>query len=463
MIMPPMTKTLLLAPALLMGIACNDPNGLPPPVAKVTVSPSAANVLIGGTMQLVAQTEDVTGNVLTERVVTWASSNTAVATVSSTGLMMGVGAGQATITATSEGQRGTAAITVNTALTITPASDSVQAGAGLALFRATVRDAAGNVISDRPITWSSSDTTIAQIEASYPGWVYVLGIRAGQATITATSEGATAAAALKVLVAAASVTIAPSETTVVAGSTFLLSATLRDSAGNILDRSLLWGCGCNDVVQLDPTGPHTARVTALIAGGGTVYANQDGIPPVGSAHITVKGTGDVGSVALTPLVTVVFVGGTAQLTATLRDTAGSILTGTPITWAVKRPDLLSVRQTGLVTGVAPVGFTDDTRVTATSEGVRGVADVNVAPADAIVTITPGSATLPIGATVQLTAEVTTGRLTFPGGEYTWSSSDTLVASVSATGLVTARSIGPPVITATMQGRSSSVSITVVSQ
>ena len=59
MIMPPMTKTLLLAPALLMGIACNDPNGLPPPVAKVTVSPSAANVLIGGTMQLVAQTEDV--------------------------------------------------------------------------------------------------------------------------------------------------------------------------------------------------------------------------------------------------------------------------------------------------------------------------------------------------------------------------------------------------------------------
>jgi uncharacterized protein YjdB len=95
--------------------------------------------------------------------------------------------------------------------------------------------------------------------------------------------------------------------------------------------------------------------------------------------------------------------------------------------------------------------------------VQGVADVNVAPADAIVTITPGSATLPIGATVQLTAEVTTGRLTFPGGEYTWSSSDTLVASVSATGLVTARSIGPAVITATMQGRSSSVSITVVSQ
>src|SRR5439155_16077345 len=82
-------------------------------------------------------------------------------------------------------------------------------------------------------------------------------------------------------------------TTVVAGSTFLLTATLRDSAGNVLDRALLWSCGCGEVAQLDPTGARAARVTALIAGEGTVYANQDGIPPVGSARITVKGTGNV--------------------------------------------------------------------------------------------------------------------------------------------------------------------------
>ena len=257
-------------------------------------------------------------------------------------------------------------------------------------------------------------------------------------------------------------TIAPSETTVVAGSTFLLTATLRDSAGNVLDRALLWSCGCGEVAQLDPTGARAARVTALIAGEGTVYANQDGIPPVGSARITVKGTGNVASVELTPRVTPVFVGSIVQLTATVRDTAGSILSGPPITWAVKRPDRMSVTQTGLVTGVAPTGFFDDTRVTATSEGVQGVADVNVAPADAIVTITPGSATLPIGTTAQLTAVVTAGGLSFPGGEYTWSSSDTAVASVSATGLVTARSIGVCVITATVQGRSGSVSIAVVS-
>src|SRR5438094_286528 len=47
-----------------------------------------------------------------ERVVTWASGNTAVATVSSAGLVTGVAVGQATITATSEAKSAAAAIEV---------------------------------------------------------------------------------------------------------------------------------------------------------------------------------------------------------------------------------------------------------------------------------------------------------------------------------------------------------------
>src|SRR2546425_1891233 len=112
MSMPSMTKSFLLAAAMLMGIACNDSNGPPPSIAKVTVSPSPASVLVGGTMQLTAKTEDAAGNVLTGRAVTWASSNTVVATVSATGLVTGVAVGSATITATAEGKNGTAAVTV---------------------------------------------------------------------------------------------------------------------------------------------------------------------------------------------------------------------------------------------------------------------------------------------------------------------------------------------------------------
>src|SRR5713101_955695 len=106
-----MPRCLLASAAALLLVTCHN-EGPPPPVASVTVAPPTASVLIGQTVQLTATTRDANQNVLTGRVVTWASSNTAVATVSSTGLVTGVAQGQATIMATSEGKSGTAAIAV---------------------------------------------------------------------------------------------------------------------------------------------------------------------------------------------------------------------------------------------------------------------------------------------------------------------------------------------------------------
>lgn len=82
------------------------------PVASVTISPAAAKIVIGLAQQLTATTKDGNGNVLTGRAVTWSSTNTAVATVSSTGLVTAVAPGSATISATSEGQSGSASMTV---------------------------------------------------------------------------------------------------------------------------------------------------------------------------------------------------------------------------------------------------------------------------------------------------------------------------------------------------------------
>src|SRR5205823_7327472 len=82
------------------------------PVASVSVTPATAPVPVGKTLQLTATPKDASGSPLTGRTVTWASSNTSVATVSAAGLVTGQVAGTATITATSEGQSGTAAITV---------------------------------------------------------------------------------------------------------------------------------------------------------------------------------------------------------------------------------------------------------------------------------------------------------------------------------------------------------------
>src|SRR5438094_3234043 len=104
--------------ALFLLAACSKdspgPTAAPPPVASVAVAPNTASLTVGDTVRLVATVKDARGNVLTDRVVTWASSNPAVATVSGTGLVTGVRADAqpVMITATSETVSGSAGVTV---------------------------------------------------------------------------------------------------------------------------------------------------------------------------------------------------------------------------------------------------------------------------------------------------------------------------------------------------------------
>jgi uncharacterized protein YjdB len=83
------------------------------PVAKVTIMPTGASVGEGKSTKLVARVTDAAGNVLTNREVTWASSNPNIATVDQSGVVRGVRKGTVTITATSEGKFGTASIRVS--------------------------------------------------------------------------------------------------------------------------------------------------------------------------------------------------------------------------------------------------------------------------------------------------------------------------------------------------------------
>src|SRR5205807_8978724 len=106
--------------------------------------------------QRTATTWGSAGNVLTGRTVTGSSSNTAAATVSRTGLVSGVAAGSATITALSEGQSGTAVVAVTNApvasVIVTPLSATVSVGQ-TAQLTATPRDATGTPLAGRALTW----------------------------------------------------------------------------------------------------------------------------------------------------------------------------------------------------------------------------------------------------------------------------------------------------------------------
>ncbi|MDQ8165356.1 MAG: Ig-like domain-containing protein, partial [Gemmatimonadota bacterium] len=83
-----------------------------PAVASISVNPSSASVFTGQTTQLVPTLRDANNNVLTGRLVTYSSSSSGVAPVSSTGLVSAIAPGTAVITVASEGRTATMSITV---------------------------------------------------------------------------------------------------------------------------------------------------------------------------------------------------------------------------------------------------------------------------------------------------------------------------------------------------------------
>ena len=170
------------------------------PVDTVVVSPATARVFVGGTAQLGATAQDSTGNPLSGRTITWTSSNGGVAGVNSSGLVTGVSAGTATITATSGGKSGSAAVTVVAvpvaSVSVSPGSASVAVGGSVPLT-ATPRDSAGKALSGRAVSWATSNAAVAAVSSSG----VVTGVAAGSATITATSEGKSGTAAITVTAA----------------------------------------------------------------------------------------------------------------------------------------------------------------------------------------------------------------------------------------------------------------------
>ena len=161
-----------------------------PPVATVNVALGAANLYVGSATTATAVTLDANSNVLLDRAVMWSSSDAAIATVdATTGLVTAVAPGAASIIAISETITGQSALTVTLApvasVEVTLGATSIIAGAATA-GTAVLRDTANHVLTGRPITWSSSEPTIASVDA---GTGMVIGVAAGSALIVAESEG----------------------------------------------------------------------------------------------------------------------------------------------------------------------------------------------------------------------------------------------------------------------------------
>jgi len=407
------------------------------PVASVTVSPTTAGIQVGATQQFTAVPKDAAGNTLTGRVVTWASSNTAIATVSSSGVVSGKAAGSATITATSETKSSTAAVTVTNvpvaSVTVSPASASLLVGA-TQQFTAVTKDAAGNTLTGRIVTWASGNTAVATVSGSG----LATGVAAGPATITATSEGQSGSAAL---------TITAANCVISSGAWQNVAIPSQAGGFEVQFDATPSQANMNGVVGLanGPAGAYTDLA-------GTLAFQQTGV-------IEARNGGAYGAAAALP-----YSAGTTyhvRLDVNLASHTYDIY----VTPAGAAEQLVG-RAFGFRTEQAGVSLLNNLGLYA-SVGSETVCNVAVSPWTppppapvASVTVSPVVASVSAGATVQLTATLKDANGLPTSGTVTWTTSNGAVATVSASGLVTGLVVGMATVTATSGGQSGSSAVTV---
>jgi uncharacterized protein YjdB len=443
---------LVVAPALLSCIHDSlDPDRAA--VASGVVTPNRRSVGVGASSPVSVEVRDAAGAVLTGRKVAWATKDPAIATVSGAGVVTGVAAGEVQVAATAEGKSALVNVTVNpkavATIRLTPSGDQALLVGQTKQMTAATLDSDGNPLPDRAVTWSSSSTGVATVSNSG----LITGIASGGAVITATSEGKTAVVAVTIsTVPIASIAVTPGTDTVVVTQTLQLTAVAKDAQGATLSgRPFAWVTSDASRATVSSTG----LVTGVSPGAVTITASAEG--KTGTASITIKEK-PVGAVILSPGQISVEAGQTRQLTAQVTDDQGNALSGRPVTYASDNAGVASVSASGLVTGVA-VGTA---KITATSEGKSGTADVTVTPvAVASVQISPPTSDLIVGQTTTLAAVALDAKGNpLSGRPASWTSGAPSVATVSQTGVVTAVGAGSAVIFATIEGKTGSATVSV---
>ena len=301
----------------------------PGAVSKVSVTPNPVAMVSGDKQTLAVSAQDASGTVLTVHNVVWASSNTQVATVSD-GELTAQGGGTASITATVDGVSGSTSVTVTRPpvglVSVAPATITV--GQKLRLT-ATVTDTRGNVVTDREVTWSVPNNSIASINASTGE---VTGVAPGSVTVTATSEGKSGSALVTVgLVPVATVTISPSSRSIEQNATTSFTATTKDAGGSTLSgRTVTWQTSNAAVASLSATSGSSVTITGGLTGTATITATSEAGTP-GTATVTVT-AGTVSKVRLTLSPSTIKEGNTATATAEVLDGNDRPLQGRTVTW-----------------------------------------------------------------------------------------------------------------------------------
>ena len=263
----------------LTGISLNDSTADESRVASATVTLARSSLITGDTTRATAVLLDQQGLEVT-RVITWSSGNVAIATVNAKGLVRARGPGATAITGTRGLKSGSANLTVTDSATAPPtavASVSVVLGAsslsvgGTTQAVATTRDSSNNILTGRPVAWTSTVVSVATISGSGLGTA----LAAGATVITASSEGKTGTADLAVVSAPPPPPPPPPGATV--DPTLLPKATSQRPMAGTYGRNLAAG-----QTYIDPnTGVLVLKLTSASvpnSNGGVYHGYSEGGP-----------------------------------------------------------------------------------------------------------------------------------------------------------------------------------------
>ncbi|ETZ12174.1 hypothetical protein AJ90_22320 [Vibrio parahaemolyticus M0605] len=358
-------------------------------------------------------------------------------------------------------------------LVVTPKNSTVPAGltqqmrADAVLEDSTVID----VTTNRALTWTSSDTTVATIDANG----LVTGLVAGTVTITAegvNNDGSTVTDTATVTVTDAVVTalqVTPTNETTPVGLTkaFTAKAIFSDNSTRIVtnDPALTWSTSDADI----------ASITTGQASGGNGVAKGES---QGTVTITAKGTaagttfeGSATLIVTDAVVTRLEVTPTTETTpvglekafkatAVLSDkTAIDVTDDAAVTWRSEDTGIATVvsGQTsgnGVATGVV----SGDTVITAeaTVDGTVLSDSATLTVTNAVITelkVTPTTDTVPVGLSKPFTATaiLSDGKTTIDvtdSSAISWTTSEPSIATIDALGLATGIAVGEVTVKAT---------------
>ena len=243
-------------------------------VADVTLSETETSLEKGKTMTLKAT---VLPSSISDQTVTWKSSNTDIATVTSAGKVKGVKAGTATITCTSTatGATATCKVTVTKGAVYLNKTEVALLKGKTVTLKPTVTPES---LKDKSVTWKSSDTKVATVTSAGK----VKAVKEGIATITCTSKATGLSATCKVIVG--KVVINVDEITLKKTREITLVATVYPTS--LTDKSVTWKSSDKTIATVTSDG----KVKGIKAGTVTITCTSKATGLKGTCKVTVLST-----------------------------------------------------------------------------------------------------------------------------------------------------------------------------